>query len=36
VATVLMFGNCEMKLLFVLSLEAEQGSENDCKKVSDV
>jgi len=36
VATVLMFGNGEMKLLFVPSLAAEQGTENDCKEVSHV
>jgi len=36
VATVLMFGNGVMKLLFVPSLAAEQGTENDCKEVSHV
>ena len=34
VATVLMFGNGEMKLLFVPSLAAEQWTENYCKEVS--
>ena len=29
-----MFGNGEMKLLFVSSLAAEQWTENDCKEVS--
>jgi hypothetical protein len=36
VATVLMFGNGETKLLFVPSLAAEQGTENECKEVSHV
>ena len=36
VATVLMFGNGEMKLLFVPSIAAEQRTENDYKEVSHV
>lgn len=35
-ATELMFGNGETELLFVPSLAAEHGTENDCKEVSHV